>query len=224
MTHTHRTLTLSARVSVAALALLALGACGDDTGTGAAAGGETSSDAGSSPAVPDESTPPVTDPSTSDAPTTDPSTEPTTDPSSEPTTEPTTEPKLIPYAGGESAGAEITKPADVKLLGKDAPEAFKTFIADTVRTLHKDTACTDGFIGVTVEVLRTDGYAAGGVNDCGGYQALWADVDGTWKEIYGTQDTWDCAVLKKYTVPSDVVGDTCYAYEGDHKEHEYHQA
>ena len=68
-----------------------------------------------------------------------------------------------------------------------------------------------GFVGVSVKSLRTDGYAVGAVNECGGgYVAMWATVDGDWKEIDATQDLWDCAVLAEYRVPSDIAGDTCY--------------
>ena len=76
---------------------------------------------------------------------------------------------------------------------------------------------------MTVETLRTDGYAVGGVNDCGGYAAMWAVVDGQWKEIQGTQDTWECRVLKRYQVPSGVAGDSCYNYKTG-KAHHYSQS
>lgn len=55
-----------------------------------------------------------------------------------------------------------------------------------------------------------------------GNTALWVVVDGHWKEAQGTQETWDCAVLKQYAVPSDVAGTTCYDYAAQ-QEHEYHQ-
>ena len=75
---------------------------------------------------------------------------------------------------------------------------------------------------MTVKSLRTDGYAVGAVNKCGGYVALWAIVDGDWKEIDATQDLWDCAVLAKYRVPSDIAGDTCYD-DKDQAQHSYLQ-
>jgi hypothetical protein len=131
--------------------------------------------------------------------------------SSEPSASPTQEAPLIAYAGGESPGAEGRQPADADKL-EGAPESFRTFLADAVRRLVANSTCTDGYVGITVEFLRTDGYAVGGVNDCGGYAALWAVVDGQWKEIAGTQEAWDCAVLERYAVPSDVAGTTCYDY------------
>ena len=76
---------------------------------------------------------------------------------------------------------------------------------------------------MTVETLRTDGFASGGVNDCGGYAALWAVVDGDWKEIQSTQETWGCAALERYEVPSGVAGETCYDYDAQ-KERSYQQS
>lgn len=75
---------------------------------------------------------------------------------------------------------------------------------------------------MTVQTLRTDGYAVGGVNDCGGYAAMWAVVDGQWTEIQGTQDSWECRTLERYQVPSDVAGTSCYDYKTG-KAHEYSQ-
>jgi hypothetical protein len=63
----------------------------------------------------------------------------------------------------------------------------------------------------------TDGYAIGDVGDCGGYEALWTNRFagqpgfGTWREVFGTQDGWYCPPLRKYKVPSALVGDSCYA-------------
>jgi hypothetical protein len=129
------------------------------------------------------------------------------------------EPRLIAYAGGESPGVEVHARVDAKNL-RGAPEAFKRFIGRTAQQVVDASSCSDGYVGVTVATLRTDGYAVGGVNDCGGYAALWATVDGRWKEIAGTQEAWDCAVLERYSVPSDVVGATCYDYEAQ-KERDY---
>ena len=128
-----------------------------------------------------------------------------------PTQEPTpAEPKLISYDGDGSARAEVRTTADAnKLAG--APDSFKKFIGRTAERVTRGATCEVGFVGVSVTSLRTDGYAVGAVNDCsGGHVAMWAVVDGDWKEIDATQDLWDCAVLGKYRVPSDIAGDTCY--------------
>ncbi|MGZ6754503.1 MAG: hypothetical protein ACXVEJ_13675 [Nocardioides sp.] len=131
-------------------------------------------------------------------------------------------PRLIGYAGGESPGVEVQKRSDVARL-RGAPDDFKAFIADTAEGLAAKDDCSDGYVGVTVQTLRTDGFAVGGVNDCGGYLALWTVVDGRWKEVAGTQEEWDCQVLKRYAVPSDVAGERCYDY--DHQQElDYQQA
>lgn len=210
MTTTSRNPYLLARLALGAAVLLAAGACSDDSESPSA--DPTPSETASAPASPTPtSTPPPT-----------PTEEPT--PAPEPTEEPTPEPapELIPYAGGESAGVEIQKPGDVKNL-KGAPASFKRFIRTAVTELQEQSTCGDGFVGITVQFLRTDGYATGGVNDCGGYLALWATVDGDWKEIAGTQELWDCAVLEQYTVPSDIAGDSCYD-EDAQQQQDYQQA
>ena len=130
-------------------------------------------------------------------------------------------PRLIVYAGGESRGVEVLKRADAKDL-RGAPRSFKRFIGNKAQRLTDRSTCTDGYVGVTVHRIRTDGYGVGGVNDCGGYLALWAVVDGRWKEIAGTQDMWNCGVLKRHVVPSSIAGDRCYDVR-HHRLRHYHQ-
>lgn len=134
----------------------------------------------------------------------------------------TAKPTLIVYAGGESPGVQVEKRADAKRL-RGAPKAFKRYIGKKAQRLADQSTCSGGYVGVTVERLRTDGFAQGGVNDCGGYVALWAEVDGRWKEIAGTQDMWGCGVLKRHVVPSSIAGNTCYSVRA-HKVRRYHQS
>ena len=141
------------------------------------------------------------------------------DPTQDPALAP---PKLISYEGDGSDPAEVRTTADANNLA-GAPDSFKKFIGRTVERLTGNTTCEDGNVGVTVRTLRTDGYAVGAVNECGGYVAMWAIVDGDWKEIDATQDLWDCAVLAKYRVPSDIAGDSCYDDDAQ-AQHPYHQA
>jgi hypothetical protein len=117
---------------------------------------------------------------------------------------------------------EVRVPADVSKLD-GAPEAFRIYVADRVAELAAAATCDPSRVGVTVEFLRTDGYAVGGVDDCGGYAALWAVVDGAWTEVAATQDSWSCEVLARYDFPSDLVGDTCYDYTAQ-RERPYDQA
>ena len=127
---------------------------------------------------------------------------PTQDPASAP-------PKLISYAGDGSDRAEVRTTTEANNLA-GAPDSFKKFIGRTAERLTRDATCDGGDVGVTVQTLRTDGYAVGAVHECDGYIALWAIVDGDWQEIDATLDLWDCAVLAEYRVPSDIAGDTCY--------------
>lgn len=133
-----------------------------------------------------------------------------------------TEPKLISYEGAGSARAQVRTTADANTLA-GAPDSFKTFIGRTAERLNRGGTCHVDFVGVTMKALRTDGYAVGAVNGCsGGHVALWAIVEGGWREIDATQDLWDCAVLAEHRVPSDIAGDTCY--DADAKaQHAYRQ-
>ena len=119
------------------------------------------------------------------------------------------EPELMSYPDRDASGTEVRSMADARDLA-GAPDSFKEFIGATAERLVADSTCEDGYVGVTVKALRTDGYAVGAVNDCGGYVALWALVDGDWKQIDDTQDLWDCTALTKHRVPSDIAGDSCY--------------
>jgi hypothetical protein len=213
---------LALQLSLCAVALLAMGACdgdGSDVASGAVATTpSTPNSAASASSSPSER--PSESPSESPSENSDP-TGPT-ESSASPTTSQSPKPRLLAYAGGESPGVQVHRRADVRNL-HGAPAAFKQFIARTAERLAKESTCDDAAVGVTVETLRTDGYAIGGVNDCGGYAAMWAVVDGRWKEIQGTQDSWECRILHRYHVPSDVAGTSCYNYKTG-KAHHYSQA
>lgn len=187
--------TTPARLLLCAATLLVLGACSSQ-------GVDHASDTPARPSTP-ASTPTTNSPHT------------TQDPASTP-------PQLISYAGGESAGVEVLTTADANNLA-GAPDSFKKFIGRTAERLTSGASCEGGYVGVTVKTLRTDGYAVGAVNECGGYVALWAIVAGDWKEIDATQDLWDCAALAQHRVPSDIAGDTCYDRDAQ-AQHSYQQA
>jgi hypothetical protein len=119
-------------------------------------------------------------------------------------------PDLITYEKDNGdPGIQVESLGDKSKL-EGAPEDFADFIGETAQVLAEESTCKGGYVGVTVAVVRTDGFARGGVNDCGGYAALWARVDGAWTEIDGTQEMWDCRVLEKYDVPSDIAGTACW--------------
>lgn len=126
-----------------------------------------------------------------------------------PAESPTTTAELLSYTKGGSPGVEVQSSADAQELA-GAPADFQEFVGTLADDLAQESTCEDGFVGVTVQVVRTDGFARGGVNDCGGYAALWVKVDGTWQEVAGSQDVWECVVLEDRAIPSDVAGTECY--------------
>jgi len=46
----------------------------------------------------------------------------------------------------------------------------------------------------------------GGVNDCGGYEAVWGVREGTWKEAFSGQDEPDCDSLRYFAIPVSFAG------------------
>lgn len=130
--------------------------------------------------------------------------------------------RVIVYSNAQSPGVEVTRASQARRL-HGAPASFKRFIGRTAQRITDASTCEGGYVGVTVFRLRTDGFAAGGVNDCGGYAALWAVVDGRWKQIEGTQEIWACAPLRRHRVPSSIAGHTCYDYRHQ-VQRRYHQA
>lgn len=191
------------RLSACAIAVLALGACGETDS-------DVPSTSGSSSSSPTESESESAEPTES--------AESAESPTSTPTSTPE-QPQLIDYSGDGSKGVKVQEAADVEKLD-GAPDAFKQFIARTAERVSEEATCDGAGLGVTVETLRTDGFAAGVVNDCDGYIALWALVDGKWKEVQSTLDLWNCRVLERYSFPSAVAGTGCYDDEvGDVREY-----
>jgi hypothetical protein len=199
--------------ALGAATLLALTGCGA-TDAGAVSQGDLPSSPATSPAPSDRAPSATASAATTPAESAPTETAPTETAPVAAAPEPTetAAPRLLAYAGGESPGAEIRSQADADKL-QGAPPAFKRFIGRTAERLADGSTCTDGYVGVTVEFLRTDGYAVGGVNECGGYRALWAVVDGSWREVAASQEMWDCAVLDRYSVPSEIAGTHCYDYD-----------
>ena len=215
---------LPARLSLGAAVVLALAACSNTVDQAAPQPAAADQSApGSVSRTPSETAAPQSDPGTvSQTPSQAPYETATPRPGA-PSASPAPPPRLIAYAGGEAAGAEVQSRADAQRL-HGAPASFKRFVGDLAEDLADKSTCSgEGYVGVTVETLRTDGYAVGGVNDCGGYAALWVLIDGRWREVLGTQEAWDCKVLHQYRVPSDLVGTSCYDYDAN-EQHSYQQA
>ena len=124
---------------------------------------------------------------------------------------PTQDPGVVTYPG---SGLELDDPADVGQLTGTSPE-FRAYIAQVVaRTADEGASCPDAFHGVTVQKFSSAGYAVGGVNACGGYQALWVQRDDVWQEGMGTQDAWDCDTLSYLGVPRSFAGE-CFDESGN---------
>lgn len=127
-------------------------------------------------------------------------------------------PTLIRYDNQTRPEIELKRPSDVAEL-TGAPQSFKDYLAGL---LAKKSDCQFG-LTIGVQRIRTDGFAVGGVTECGGHAAVWAVVNGRWQEAIGTQDGWHCGDLKKYRVPDSLVGTQCYDAQ-QRKEVAYHQA
>lgn len=57
-----------------------------------------------------------------------------------------------------------------------------------------------------------DGPKCSGVG--GGYTGFWADVNGTWQEVIGTQELPACTKFEQYHFPTAIVGDACAGPDG----------
>jgi hypothetical protein len=124
---------------------------------------------------------------------------------------------LIRYQGTE---AKATLPLRANRL-PGAPKEFRAFVKAQLHELWDELGHTDGCKSaplITVDALRTDGFAMGGVNTrprqhCqtgGGYAAIWAVRQGAWKEVIGTQDVVACSRLEKFDIPSEIGVHQCY--------------
>lgn len=133
------------------------------------------------------------------------------EPASQPTPAPNDEAEIIAYAGGESAGYLVRTRADARRMS-EAPVGFRDFIGPEAERIVAGAGCDSPDVGANVEFVSTDGWAIGSVNECGGYRAIWGTVDGAWEQVLGTQDSYECAVLETYRIPSDIAGDTCFDY------------
>ena len=111
---------------------------------------------------------------------------------------------------------------------KRTTAAFQRFAARRGAEVRRDDAGCQRNSGIYVEAF-TRGYAIGGVGVCGGYEALWTNhvrggaPGGHWREVFGSQDGWYCPALKRYHVPSALVGTSCYS-PSRNQVIEYHQA
>ena len=124
---------------------------------------------------------------------------------------------LIKYHGTE---AKATLPLRSNRL-PGAPREFRAFVKAQLHDLWDELGHTAGCKSsplITVDALRTDGFAMGAVNTrprphCqtgGGYAAIWAVRHRAWKEVIGTQDVIACTKLEKFDIPSEIGVHECY--------------
>jgi hypothetical protein len=137
-------------------------------------------------------------------------------PTPAPTATPTSTPGTTQIITFPHGGVDVRTPADAtKLTG--TTQAFQDFIGAQETRLRSDATdnCSAALRSLTVMKYDSAGFAIGAVNDCGGYQALWAmsPETGIWSEALGTQDTWDCDGLRYLGVPKSFAG-TCFDYAG----------
>ena len=124
---------------------------------------------------------------------------------------------LIEFHGTESRAALPLRAN--RLPG--APKEFRAFVKAQLHDLWDELGHTAGCKSsplITVNALRTDGFAMGAVNTrprrhCqtgGGYAAIWAVRHGAWKEVIGTQDVVACTRLERFGIPSEIGVHECY--------------
>ena len=103
-----------------------------------------------------------------------------------------------------------------------APASFRKFVRSELNRLWRDelghkAACKTSPV-ITLDALRTDGFALGDVatrprKHCetgGGYVAIWAVRKGAWKQVIGTQEAVQCSRLEKFDIPAEIGIDQCY--------------
>lgn len=130
-----------------------------------------------------------------------------------PTPDAPTQGPIINYENSDGEGVLITRASDTAKLA-NAPASFKAFIAAELRrsTAAQDPQCPEP-PQIYVSKLATDGWASGGYFEpqCGGYAALWASPQGTWKQAWSGQELVDCTTLEKFAFPATISGNTCLA-------------
>lgn len=136
-------------------------------------------------------------------------------------------PQDIDFTKETEGGLVIVKVADVNAMtnvSSQLKEFLKRTLSDKLAMVQAepvDASCGEPQVTITLKRVYKQQYATGGIStsagDCayGGAAYLWADVDGGWREIGGTQnDGFGCANLEKYKIPSEIAGTQCFASDG----------
>lgn len=130
-------------------------------------------------------------------------------------------PTLVRYPGD---GASVTV-TNVQTALKQTSPAFRAFITARLHQLWVSGGSIPGCQGsalISVTAYRVDGFASAsdegmfGNGTCarGGNGALYARVDGSWREIAITQSGYSCSDLVRFHVPASVAGSSCLGPAG----------
>jgi hypothetical protein len=182
-------------VGVLSVGILAVGGCTGDGGSSEPAAGPSSTMLSATSSSSASTSPPASTAASSPS-------EPTTTPSE---SEPTPPPRLVDYDPAQ----HVTGPQDAAELA-GAPASFVAFIGDEAGFILSPGGCRSS-AGIWVSRLRTDGFAIGEVADCiaTGVVVIWARINGSWRQVLGTQDLWRCKDLNRYRIPAVIAGDEC---------------
>lgn len=131
-------------------------------------------------------------------------------------------PTLVTYPGD---GASVTV-TNVQTALKDTSPAFRAFITHRLHQLWVSGGSVPGCEAsalISVKTYRVDGFASAsdeglfGNATCarGGNGALYAVVQGAWREIAATQSGYACSDLAAYRVPATVAGSSCLDKAGN---------
>lgn len=108
------------------------------------------------------------------------------------------------YGPDHRIGATVTKREDIDVALQDTSRSFVTFATDL---FDKGAAGCKEQTSITVDHWFPNGLATGGFTSCGGYNALWFQKDGVWKE-YGYQAVPMCDDVRAAGIPRAIPAET----------------
>ncbi|GAB3663251.1 hypothetical protein GCM10027596_26150 [Nocardioides korecus] len=113
--------------------------------------------------------------------------------------------RLLTYRGSDGTGVYLTSTTQVDRRLPGSPADFRRFVKRRVTYLRGLDECAGSARGLTVWRVRTDGFASGAENACGGALLIWKRVSGRWRMVTGTQSGWPCGDLRRWSVPSSMI-------------------
>lgn len=118
-------------------------------------------------------------------------------------------------------------------LGR-TPTGFQHFVVHRTKVVQREAKAAGAGprcvrrSGAAITKYHTAGYAIGYEGGCGGAATLYTDYrnghrhGGHYRMVKATQDSFYCPVLKRFKVPSALVGTQCYS-PATHQMRPYHQ-